>query len=121
MPLLLPGLCGARRRSGDSNLPELNQYVEISRMQVFRNTGLLLFALVFTLASVTTVYGAEPDKDKDPRPKQSNSSAAGKTSSSFVRAGECLDPGSASAELDVNNVRARLFNNGNLFYQGGDL
>ncbi len=90
-------------------------------MQVFRNTGLLLFALVFTLASVTTVYGAEPDKDKDPRPKQSNSSAAGKTSSSFVRAGECLDPGSASAELDVNNVRARLFNNGNLFYQGGDL
>ena len=31
--------------------------------------------------------------------------------------GTCL-LGSASADLDVNNVRARLFNNGGLFWKG---
>ncbi|MEL7363411.1 MAG: hypothetical protein AAFN13_15150, partial [Bacteroidota bacterium] len=33
--------------------------------------------------------------------------------------GTC-DPGSASGVLDVNDVAARLYTNGNLFYAGGD-
>lgn len=51
----------------------------------------------------------EKDKDKD---KKSRANAR-------VEAGDCV-VGTAQADLDVNNVRARMYNTGNLFWRGGD-
>ena len=34
--------------------------------------------------------------------------------------GDC-DPGTAAADLDISDVQATLFNNGNLFYDGGSV
>lgn len=80
-------------------------------MHVYKKIGLLLLALAFVLSSTAS---AADKSDKSDRAKGSRSqSTAGKAGS-----GECTSEGTASAELDVNNVRARLFTNGNLFYNG---
>lgn len=78
-------------------------------MQIYNKFGLLLLVLVFAFTSAAM---ADVDRDKDQRAR----STASKTS-----AGECTSEGTASRNLDVNNVRAALYNNGNLFYAGADL
>ncbi len=59
---------------------------------------------------------ADVDKDKDKKRKNTDMTAL--MAKSAGKVGDC-NLGSASAELDVNNVRARLYNNGGLFWIGG--
>ncbi len=79
-----------------------------------RLTYLLLLALVFGL---TTTVQADDRKDKKKREKQQKEWI--EANRPYKVTGTCAAP-VASVDLDVNNVRARLYNNGALFWRGGD-
>lgn len=71
----------------------------------------LLLLLFVSLVSMPALADVDKDKDKDKKGQQSD---AGLNKSQI---GAC-NTGSASLDLDVNNVRARLYNNGHLFWKG---
>ncbi len=81
-------------------------------MPFFRKYSMLLLSLL--ILSGTAFADVDKDKDK----KRKNTDMAALMAKSAGKVGDCA-LGSASAELDVNNVRARLYNNGGLFWIGG--
>ncbi|MEM1269118.1 MAG: T9SS type A sorting domain-containing protein [Bacteroidota bacterium] len=76
-------------------------------MSSFNKLFVLLLVAVFGLASAATA-----DDRKDDKRKRTASSAA-----FSAKTGTC-SLGNAFSDLDVNNVRARLFNTGALFWKG---
>ncbi len=84
-------------------------------MPFVRKYSMLLLALVFAWSSAAY---ADVDKDKDKRKKTQTEIAALKAKFAGVT-GDC-NLGSASSDLDVNNVKARMYNNGGLFWIGGN-
>lgn len=80
-------------------------------MRISSKISLLL--LLFVCLGSMPVLADIDDKDKD-KDKKGQQSDAGLNKSQF---GAC-NTGSAAVDLDVNNVRARLFNNGHLFWKG---
>ena len=72
------------------------------------NLLLLLFAFLATMPAQADID--DKDKDKDKKAQQSDTALS---KSQFV-----CNTGSASVDLDVNNVQARLYNNGHLFWRG---
>ncbi len=71
----------------------------------------LLLLLSLSLGSMPALADIDKDKDKDKKAQQSD---AGLNKSQFA----VCNTGSAAVDLDANNVRARLFNNGHLFWKG---
>ena len=69
----------------------------------------LLVAIV-GLAAGVAYAGPDKDKDGDRKPRDPGAVSAAKAAQNACSGGE------AFADLDVNNVRARLYNTGNLFY-----
>ena len=82
-------------------------------MQLYKKLRLLPLFLVFAFVSNAYALGVEDVN------KGQNDRSAAKTGA--IAAGECPSEGSASVDLDVNNVRAALYNNGNLFYASTDM
>ncbi|MBT8399169.1 MAG: T9SS type A sorting domain-containing protein [Rhodothermia bacterium] len=76
---------------------------------------MLLLALLFAFSSAAY---ADVDKDKDKRKKTQAEIAA--LRAKFAGQVSTCDLGSASSDLDVNNVKARMYNNGGLFWIGGN-
>ena len=83
-------------------------------MRVYRRIGLLLLAMTFTLSSVSYAQDARSKYDG---PEDPFAVAAQRTAGK-ISAGECTANGTFESQIDVNNVRATLYNNGNLFYNG---
>ncbi|MEM8559408.1 MAG: hypothetical protein AAGG50_16420 [Bacteroidota bacterium] len=75
-----------------------------------RNLVLLALMFAFGWTSVALADEREPKKNR-----------TGSEQNPQARSGvaACLS-GTATADLDINNVRARLYNNGGLFWRGGD-
>ncbi len=80
-------------------------------MRISSKINLLLLVFVFfgTMPALADI----DDKDKDDKDKKAQQSDAGLNKSQFA-----CNTGSASRDLDANNVRARLYNNGHLFWRG---
>ena len=84
-----------------------------------RTLNKLLF--LFLALSLATSSVALADKAKD---GDKNKKRAAASTSSVSKTGGLPDPGSctlgtAQKDLDINNVRARVFNTGSLFYGNG--
>ncbi len=73
----------------------------------------LLVMVAFLFAS--TAYADRPDKDD--KDKAKSQQAVDRSAAKFAGVGAC-NQGSASKDLDGNNIRARLYNNGHLFWKG---
>ncbi len=82
----------------------------MSYTDVIKRMSLWLLLVVWGFSSVTASAAPDKDKDKNPRPNRSQSVAKNGSA-----AGECTI-GAASADLNINNVNARIFNTGAMFY-----
>ncbi len=79
---------------------------------------LLLLVLAFGLATSSVALADKgTDRDKDKQRAAASTSSASKTNA-LPEPGSCI-LGRAQRDLDVNNVRARVFNTGSLFYGNG--
>ena len=79
---------------------------------------LTLILAVCLIPALSAFADRDKDKDdKDKKARQGESSAVLRTSSSGPDPGQCT-LGVAQKDLDVNNVRARLFNIGSIAYRG---
>ena len=79
-------------------------------MRSLNRIGILL-ALVGLVFGPATAF-ADVDRNQSPK-KQANPEATTAAKNAAVAA---CEPGISSVDLDVNNVRARIYNNGDLFY-----
>ncbi len=79
---------------------------------------ILIFAVCLIPASSAFADKDKDDDDKDKKARQSEPSAVLRTSGSGPDPGQCT-LGLAQKDLDVNNVRARLFNIGSIGYGNG--
>ncbi|MEL7362720.1 MAG: hypothetical protein AAFN13_11665, partial [Bacteroidota bacterium] len=73
----------------------------------------MLFALVFAFGWASVAHAGE----REPRTNRASSEQPNPMASAGVATCEL---GTATADLDINNVRARLYNTGGLFWRGGD-
>ena len=80
-------------------------------------------ALAIALAFGTAVpANATPDRDRDRDRDRGGNTSPAPTAYSHggdITPGNCV-LGDDQKDLDINNVRARMYNNGNLFWRGGD-
>ncbi len=88
--------------------------MEIYSMRMVSKFSLWLFLVAFVTASAGFALS---DDDDDKKKKKANANARTVAALSSSQVGTC-DLGSAAKDLDANNIRARLFNNGALFWKG---
>ena len=81
-------------------------------------TRYLALILAVCLIAASSAFADKDKDDKDKKERQSEPSAVLRTSGSGPDPGQCT-LGLAQKELDVNNVRARLFNIGSIGYGHG--
>ena len=83
-------------------------------MNRFKTFLLALAAIGWLAPSGLAAPDKDKDKDKGNRPQQTNTASQ--------RGGDVGDcsTGTAQVDLDANNVRARMFNTGQLFFNGGN-
>lgn len=81
---------------------------------------LLLLLLAFCLGTASVALAAkEKERDKEKKRPATTSNASAAKTSSLPDPGSCT-LGSAQKDLDVNNVRSRVYNTGSLAYGNGN-
>lgn len=98
---------------GHGSAQPFDTHIDLDTMLHIRPVKTLsqwLLVAIVGLAAGVAYAGPDKDKDGDRKPRDPAAVSAAKAAQNACSVGE------AFADLDVNNVRARLYNTGNLFY-----
>jgi len=82
-----------------------------------RPLGSLALALAFAFGALAPAANATPDRDRDRDRGGQGTTTPTANRTSVITPGNCV-PGDDQKDLDINNVRARMYNIGNLFWRG---